>query len=488
MIIKKAQDEIQNYLIDASNYKGNCDAVYFPETESEIISILKEANDNKTSVTISGNRTGLTGGGVPENGIVVSTEKLNKIIELNLDDKFIKLEPGVFLCDLQIELNKHNLFYPPDPTETTCFVGGTVATNASGARTFKYGPTRDYVLELSMILANGERLNLIRGDNFAKGNKLKLKTENGNIIKIELPELKIPETKNASGYYCRNNMDAIDLFIGSEGTLAVTTKIKLKVLQMQEDKISCVVFFNEELDGLKFIKESREQSTDNRIFKKENSINALALEYFDKWSLSFLKKDFVNIPRNSGCAVWFEQEASKSNEDILLNKWIELIKKCNGNEDSCWLAFNEKEEKEIKNFRHSVSEKINEYMRGKDFKKLGTDVAVPHYHFEELYNYAKKITEQEEIKYVNYGHFGNSHMHFNFMPENESQYVKAKKLYNLICKKAISLNGTVSAEHGIGKTKKLLLREMYGAEAINKMYAIKERLDPNLILGKGNLF
>ncbi len=488
MLIKRKQDEIQNYLRDASNYIGNCNAVYFPEKESDIISLLKKANNNKTFVTITGNRTGLTGAGVPEGGDVVSTEKLDKIIEINEDKKYVILEPGVLLCDLQDELKTHYLFYPPDPTETTCFVGGTIATNASGARTFKYGPTRDYVIGLNIVLADGEILKLERGNTYAEGNKFLLSTESGREIDIELPDINIPNKKNASGYFCKNNMDAIDLFIGSEGTLGVITKIKLKVLSILESKISCVVFFKKENEGMNFIKQAREKSVSNKNILNNNLIDALALEFFDKGALDLLANSFKVIPPGSECAVWFEQEISNANENVILEKWIELIYSNNGSEEKSWFAYDEKESKKIKKFRHAVSEKINEYMAGKNFRKLGTDVAVPHDCFEQLYYYAKQITEKEKIKYVNYGHFGNSHMHLNFLPFDESQYKKAKELYDLICKKAISLKGTVSAEHGIGKTKKHLLIEMLGAETISKMLKIKKTLDPNLILGQGNLF
>jgi D-lactate dehydrogenase (cytochrome) len=136
MIIKSNQDEIQDYLVDASNTKGYCDAVYLPENEEEIIRIFKEANTNKTPVTISGKRTGLTGGSVPLGGLVVSTEKLNKIIEINKDERFAIVQPGVLLSEFQQIVSEAGLFYPPDPTETNCFLGGTVATNASGAQTF----------------------------------------------------------------------------------------------------------------------------------------------------------------------------------------------------------------------------------------------------------------------------------------------------------------------------------------------------------------
>jgi len=477
MIIKNKQDEIQNFIKDASNYKGKCSVVYFPENESDVISILKEASKNKISVTITGNRTGLTGAGVPSEGIVVSTEKLNRILEINKDELFVLLEPGVILSTLQNELKNSNLFYPPDPTETSCFIGGTIATNASGARTFKYGPTRDYVLSINVILADGEKLIIKRGKTFTDGNKLQLETESGKKIKIELPDVNIPGTKNAAGYFCKKNMDVIDLFIGSEGTLGVIIKIKLMLLKAPKGEISCVVFFKQETDGLNFINAVREKS-----------IDALALEFFDKGSLDFLIKDLPNISPKSDCAVWFEQEINNGNEDTLLENWIELIKDSNGNEEQCWFAFNEREKQKIKDFRHSISEKINEFMAGKGFRKLGTDVAVPNNNFIELYNYAKQITENEAIKFVNYGHFGNSHMHFNFLPDSQKQYEKSKVLHDMICRKAISLRGTVSAEHGIGKTKKHLLLEMYGQETINKMFAIKKILDPNLILGRGNLF
>ena len=150
--------------------------------------------------------------------------------------------------------------YPPDPTERNCFIGGTVATNASGEKTFKYGATRNYVLELHIILANGELLKLKRGELFADNYLLKLKTENGSEYKLQLPNYKMPPTKNASGYFSKINMDAIDLFIGSEGTLGVITKIKLKLVELPEKILSCIIFFNQEKDALSFINKARDIS------------------------------------------------------------------------------------------------------------------------------------------------------------------------------------------------------------------------------------
>ncbi len=488
MIIKTLPDEIENFLSDASNTKGYCDAVYYPETNDDIIEILKRANKEKIYVTVSGNHTGLTGAGVPRGGIVISTERLNKILKINTDEGFALTQPGVILADFLKEIKAKNFLYPPDPTEDNCFLGGTVATNASGAKTFKYGPTRNYIEELEIILPDCEILNLKRGVQKAEGFNLKLKTESGKIIYLELPDLEMPATKNASGYFCKKNMDAIDLFIGSEGTLGIITKIKFKIIPAPENLLSCVVFFDDEKNALGFLSKARKLSYLSGEIRQSNTIDALALEFFDEGALKFLSKDFPQVPADAQSAIWFEQEIKNENEDILLQQWVNLITEFNGNEDNAWFALTEKDRKNIKEFRHAISWKINEYMSGKGFTKLGTDVAVPVDKFEEIYFYAKKEVADAGLKFVIYGHFGDAHIHLNILPETEEQFELGKKLYSEICSRAIKSGGTVSAEHGIGKNKTNYLLEMYGEENIKKMAAIKKKLDPNLIFGMGNIF
>ena len=320
MIIKSEQNEIQDYLKDASNTKGFCDAVVYPENTNDIINVLQEANKKKTKVTICGNRTGLTGASVPMGGIVLSTERMNKILEINTTKKFAIVEPGVLLSDFLKEIKPKNLYYPPDPTELNCFIGGTAATNASGSKTFKYGPTRDFILGMELVLPMGEILKLERGENFAQKNKLVLKTSSGKIYELNLAEMRSIQTKNAAGYFCKENMDAIDLFIGSEGTLGIITKIKLRLLPQPEDTISCVLFFNDETIGLNFLEEARETSYQNRKSKTDIYIDALALEFFDERALKFLAKDFSAIPANAKAAVWFEQECNRKVRLILFLK------------------------------------------------------------------------------------------------------------------------------------------------------------------------
>lgn len=481
MIVKNNPDEIQSYLSDASNYSGFCDAVYFPETENEIAGLLKYANENKIRVTISGNGTGLTGSRVPEGGIVISLEKLNKIIELNEAEKYVIVQSAVLLKDLQDYVEENKLFYPPDPTERNCFIGATVATNSSGARTFKYGPTRDYVIGLRIVLPVGDILNIERGQFKASSYEALFTTESGKIISFELPQYHMPSTKNTAGYFCKENMDMIDLFIGSEGTLGIITEIKLKLIDLCEEVLSCVIFFNDENNALNFIDEAREFS------KKNNLMDARGLEFFDEYSLNFLQKDYPNIPKTAKAAVWFEQELNDDSDNIT-NSWLELISKHSGLEEESWIAVDKKEQEKFKDFRHAISWKVNEYITQRGLKKVGTDVAVPNEKFREFYDWCKRKVKNANLNYVVYGHFGNSHPHLNMLPENQEEYASAKQIYSEICAEAVRQHGTVSAEHGIGKLKRDYLLIMYGEEVIKKMAQLKLVFDPEKILSIGNIF
>ncbi|HSD63928.1 MAG TPA: FAD-binding oxidoreductase, partial [Ignavibacteriaceae bacterium] len=465
MIIKTLSDEIENYITDASNFKGNCSAVYIPEFINEVSEILKEADKSKTPVTISGNGTGLTGARVPLDGIIISTEKLNRIIEINKEEKYVIVEPGVVLDDLQKKVNEYNLLYPPDPTEWNCFIGGTVATNASGEKTFKYGPTRNFVEELQVVLADGNVVELKRGQQKGSGSELELITISGKKIFIKIPDVNMPEVKNAAGYYLKNNMDAIDLFIGSEGTLGVITKIKLKLVSLPDNVLSSVIFFSSENDAISFIEEARSISFNTRKLNSD-SIDALALEFMDKNCLDFLREDYPQIPFDAEASVWFEQETTSLNDEKLFNDWADLIARHNGNADTAWVAFTAKDKKKLEEFRHSASAKANEFIVRSNVGKLGTDVAVPDNSFSDFYKECKSLVIQSGLKFIAYGHFGNSHLHLNMLPLNKKEYEKGKEIYKQICIRAVELKGTISAEHGIGKLKTEYLEIMYGKKNI----------------------
>ncbi|HSW55380.1 MAG TPA: FAD-binding oxidoreductase [Ignavibacteriaceae bacterium] len=488
MITKTEQNEIQDYLKDASNTIGFCDSVVYPENTNDVVAILKRAYDEKTKVTVCGNRTGLSGGSVPNGGIVLSTEKMNRILEINEEEKFAIVEPGVLLSDFLKELKPKKLYYPPDPTELNCFLGGTVATNASGSKTFKYGPTRDFVMGIEIVLPTGDLLVLERGQNFAQKFDLSITTTNQKRIELKIPSVKSLPTKNTAGYFCRESMDAIDLFIGSEGTLGILTKLKLKLLPAPQMVLSAVIFFNSEDSGLNFIEESRNDSYNSRKNKSHFAIDALALEYFDKFALDFLRDDFPNIPPDAESAVWFEQEVDEDSSNQITDLWINLVEKHYGDLEHSWIAMNEKDKLKFVEFRHRISTKVNEFISSRNLRKLGTDFAVPNKELKNFYYQLKNDVNKAGLDYVIYGHFGNSHIHLNMLPKNPEEFETAKKLYNSMCLSAIKSGGTFAAEHGVGKNKKALLYELYDEKVMSEMWKIKQILDPNLILCGGNIF
>ena len=485
MIIKTNQDEFLSYLSDASSYEGRAEAVYLPESEAEIIALVKQCTRDGVRMTVSGNRTGLTGAGVPEGGIVVSTEKLNKIMELSPHDKFVYVQPGVILKDLQDYVEAQNLFYPPDPTERNCFVGATVATNSSGARSFKYGPTRNYVLGMKVVLPSGDTLTLKQGQILASSYAFSFQTDQGSHYTFTIPRFTLPETKNASGYFCKKNMDLMDLFIGSEGTLGIMTELKLKLLPLAERILSCVVFFEQEGDALCFIDEARAKTKSGSL-PEAVKISARGLEYFDRRALDFLRPDYPAVPEQT-CAVWFEQELGE-NEDACIAAWLRLIQKHHADADKAWVAVERKDMEKIKDFRHAISWKVNDFVARHGLRKVGTDVAVPEAQFPSFYRWMTKLMAQHQMAYVVYGHFGDCHAHLNMLPENQQEFDQAQKLYREICSEAVRRQGTVSAEHGIGKMKRDYLLLMYGEPVIRRMAALKRIFDPYRILNIGNLF
>lgn len=479
MIVKTEQDLIINYLSDAANVKGVCTAVYLPNSYSDIIDIIKECYKNNTKITISGNRTGLTGAAIPNGGVILSTENLNKILEVNKDTGFITTMPGVLLSKLIEEVENQGLFYPADPTEKNCFIGSTVATNASGARTFKFGATRNYVEGIKLITSNGDTITINRGEYFADNNIGELFTDSGKKLTFEIPNINLPVSKNSAGYYCKYGMDLIDLFIGSEGTLGIIYEIKLKLLKLPQKFFSVVVFFDNINTCFNFIEEIK--------LKKNKQINPSAIEFMDKNALHMLKDDYPNIPLAAEACLWIEQDTFELEYEELINVYIKLFEDLNIDTQLVWFATSDKELKEFQKFRHAIPSKVNEFIAKNNFTKLGTDIAVPDKSFKEFYFEAIKEVENNNLDYVVYGHFGNSHIHLNMLPKNFEEREKAKAIYLMLCKKAVFYSGTISAEHGIGKLKSQYLDIMYNKYIMLKFAKIKKTFDPKLILNIGNI-
>ncbi len=478
MQTKSQPDEIQNYLTDASFLPGGwADKLFIPENPDEVAAILSEANDKRIPVTVAGARTGTVGGAIPFGGYLMSMERLNKIGSIDRSSMSAVVQSGVQLGDLQKAVEAEGLFYPPDPTEWSCQIGGNVATNASGARSFKYGATRQYARRLRIVLADGDRLEVRRGEIFAADDgRLSMTSAAGRTVAFTAPTYPRPRVrKNASGYFSGQPLDAIDLFIGSEGTLGVIVEIELALLPRPEGFFSGIVFFPEQKDLLAFVNEARDT-------------DASLIEYFDVNSLGFIRERFPETPDGVAGAIFFEQETSSENEDMVFGAWNGLLEKHHADVDGSWFTTNEQDREKMREFRHAMPLAANERFARNGFKKISTDMAVPPDRFRSFLKFYEDLLGSSGIEYVIFGHIGDCHLHANLFPNTDAENERARHLYGRCIAQAIMLGGTVSAEHGIGKLKRKYLEVMMGERYLNEMAEIKRAFDPNGILGRGNMF
>jgi D-lactate dehydrogenase (cytochrome) len=511
MLTKSQPDEIQDFLSDASYLNGgNAARVVFPANADEVAAILAEATRTKNPVTVSGAGTGTVAGRVPFGGIVLATDKLNRIKEIIRGDHggHATAEAGVILRDLQQAVDAEGLLYPPDPTERGCFLGGNVATNASGARTFKYGPTRNYVERLKIVLATGDAIDLRRGERYVDSDgRLAIPLPSGKTIEGNLPTYQMPAVrKHAAGYFVEPGMDLIDLFIGSEGTLGVIVEVEVKLLPKPEGLLSGVVFFDSEDLLLAFVSEARERSLANRgssptvregaldapggnpTVREGAALDARALEYFDVESLRFLRKKYETIPPSAVGAIFFEQETTPSTEDSLMNEWLSLLEKHGALTDESWFATNESDQSKLREFRHALPVLMNEWFAAHNQRKVSTDMAVPDEAFAGMLGFYQDALRGGNLRYTIFGHLGDNHVHVNILPRNDDEAARAWAVYRTFIRRAIEVGGTISAEHGIGKLKREYLVELYGEDHLREMAELKRAFDPAGILGRGNMF
>lgn len=488
MQIKSNPDEIQSFLSDASYIRdGHADRVVLPETVTEVSRILASASRDRIPVTVSGAGTGTVGGRIAFGGIVVATDRLNRIKSIDTQQRRALAEPGVILSDFQQAVEREGLMYPPDPTERGCFLGGNVATNASGSRTFKYGPTRNYIEGLKIVLASGEVLDVRRGETRARGRHLSVPLSQGT-LEVALPSFELPRTrKNATGYFVAADMDLIDLFIGSEGTLGVVVEIEVRLLPKPLGLLSGVVFFVSEVAVLSFVDQARRLSLKHRAARVSDRLDARALEFFDEESLNFLRQKYPNVPIEAVGAIFFEQETTPATEDSLMTDWMELVESHEAMSDS-WFATNEQDQEKLREFRHQLPVLMNEWFAKYRQRKVSTDMAVPDEAFAGMFELYQSKLRASGLRYTMFGHIGDNHVHVNILPRDNNEGERAKELYVEFLKHAAAVGGTLSAEHGVGKLKREYLKLFYTDEQLRELAAIKKAFDPNGILGRGNIF
>ncbi len=442
-----------NYLEDASGLRGHAERVVVPTSEAELTAAVREAAAAGASLTVAGAGTGVTGGRVPMGGWVLSLEKFTR---LEIHSGYAIAGAGVLLRDLHAAAQAAGQFYPPDPTETGASIGGTIATNASGSRSFRYGATRRWVESLRVATADGSIHEFARGQ----------------AIDFEPPAIPLPAvTKNTAGYPLRPGMDWVDLFCGSEGTLGILTEARLRLLPAPKAVLGGVVFF---------------PSDDAALDAVEAWRDARMLEYFDRHSLELMRSRFPEIPAKAAAALLIEQEL-ESEEDPKIDEWLERIESAGALAEDSWFALSAADRERFRRFRHGLPEIVNDTVRRSGAMKMNTDYAVPLEQNRAMLAYYRERLEAEfPGRYVIFGHIGDAHVHINLFSDPKNPDHATGVLADL-ARRAVALGGTVSAEHGLGKRKAHLLEIQYTPDELDAMRAVKRRLDPGNLFGRGTL-
>jgi len=304
-----------------------------------------------------------------------------------------------------------------------------------------------------------------------------------------LPSYRMPQTrKDASGYFVTQGMDAIDLFIGSEGTLGVITEIETKLLPEPESVLCGIVFFKTEENLLAFVSDARAGSLRTRREKQLDGMDARALEFFDAESLKFLRGRYPLVPPGAAGAIFFEQETMGQTEESLQLMWLALLEHHNALVDDSWFATNEHDRREMREFRHQLPVMVNEWLTRHNQRKVSTDMAVPDEEFAGMLSFYKETLQVSRLQYVIFGHIGDNHVHVNILPRDDNEASVAREIYLRFVRRAVKVGGTISAEHGIGKLKRDYLHILYDEHHLREMAALKRVFDPACILGRGNIF
>lgn len=421
------------------------EVVLRPRSVDQISKILKFCNENQIALTPIGAQTGLSGGALCiRGGVGLSLNRLNKIIEIDERNHQVIVEPGVITQVLQEEVAKKSLYYAPDPASRgTCFIGGNIAENSGGPRALKYGVTKDWVLNLEVVLANGEVI-------WTGANTL----------------------KNSTGY------NLTQLMVGSEGTLGIVTKAVLKLIPLPQKNMLMLAEFN-----------SAEKACEAVAAIFRAGITPSALEFMEKdaidLALDFVDSSAIQVPEDVKAHLLIEVDGN--NEDLLMND-CERISSVLEQFDvgNIHFADSEAQKNELWQLRRKVGEAVKSHSIYKE-----EDTVVPRFELPKLLKGIKSIGQQYGFRSVCYGHAGDGNLHVNILKEslsdqfwNETLPEAIRKIFEL----TVSLSGTLSGEHGIGWVQKNYMDIAFNEMELNLMKGIKKTFDPNGILNPGKIF
>ena len=431
-------EELVPYSYDASMNVHRPHAAVWPGTTEQVSQIVKFANEHKIPVVPRGAGTSLSGGAVPiRGGIIIDLSKMNKILEISIESRYVRVQAGVVCDDLNRALAKHSFIFPPDPASSTVStIGGNVNTNAGGIKGAKYGTTRDYVLGLKVVLPTGEVMHT------------------GSYT-----------MKCVSGY------DLSKLFVGSEGTLGIVTEVTLKINPIPRHAMTAVATYAKLEDAGKAISQTM-----------TSGVIPSVMEILDKVTLKSIKENTdIDLPEAEAMILTetdgYTWEEVESQMEVVLN----ILKQ--NHPIQIKTAKDEKERLNLWKARKSAYATLARASRS----FVLDDVTVPISKIPELLVGIQEISKKHGIVVATFGHAGDGNLHPQILYDeyDADQVERTEKVEQEIFKLAISLNGTLSGEHGIGLSKANFMTLEHDPVEMALMRKIKKTLDPNNIMNPG---
>jgi len=486
-----------------------------PATEADVAALLA----SNTTVLPIGAQSSLTGGATPFGELVVSTARLNRVHEIGAGSA--RCGAGVTLVELDAALQRADRYYPPAPTFTGACIGGIVATNAAGAATFKYGATREWVQALTIVLATGDVLDLERGTVHAHTDgyfEIELAAQT---IRVPTPSYRMPEVpKLSAGYFAKPEMDLVDLFIGSEGTLGIVTEVVLRVVPHRPSFCLAFVPFVDRNTALAFVRQLRDAARQARETHNRTGVDVSAVEHMDARSLSLLREDgidrlqgvrvrsdasialliVVDLPPETAAEQAFDElgrARGSDPPDTPLVRFSRLLDAA-GVLDDVEIAVpgDLARAAQLLALREAVPAAVNQRVaRAKQsvdsqIEKTAADMVVPFERVAELMDIYDEGFTRRGLDFAVWGHISDGNLHPNVIPRSLADVQAGKAAILDFGREVIRLGGSPLAEHGVGRNavKQRLLLEMYGETGIEEMRRVKRALDPEWKLAPGVLF
>jgi D-lactate dehydrogenase (cytochrome) len=514
--VRRDLEAVAPFLEDAGHFPGGHAAgVAAPASEAAVARLLRD----ERAVLPIGAQSSPTGGAMPMGEVLLSTARLNRIVEMG--DDWVRVQAGVTLADLDAALRQRGKRYPPAPTFTGAFVGGTVATNAAGAATFKYGTTRDWVRALTVVLPSGDVLDIERGSARAHADGFFDIVLLDRTVRVPVPRYRMPHVaKLAAGYFAASGMDAIDLFIGSEGTLGIVTEVTLRVLPTRPAECLVFVPFSSREAALAYVTGLRTAALDTWRTGDPRGLDVSAIEHMDARCLALLREDGVDhqqgvdIPADAAIALLVTLElpagttAGQTFDEIgrardLSPPDTPIVRLCQTLEEAGVLDEVEiavpgdvARAAQLLAVREAVPEAVNarvgraKRMVDSRIAKTAADMIVPFDRLAALLRMYDEEFERRGLDAAVWGHISDGNLHPNVIPRSLADVESGKEAIRAFGHEVIRMGGSPLAEHGVGRNavKQQLLADLYGADGLDEMRAVKRTLDPDYKLAPGVLF